>query len=180
LSAVRRAPQHETAFHRGELGEQTVAAYLERRTAKAPTILLHDRRMPLGHGNIDHLAVAPAGVFVIDAKHYAGKVRVVDQGFRGVRLLVNGRDRTKVIDGLERQTAAVRAALSATGHAGLTVRGVLCFTIADLPMLGTQTMHGHLLVHRRALARQLKAEGSLAPQAIEQVATALADALPRA
>lgn len=180
LSAVQRAPQHETAFRRGELGEQTVAAYLERRTAKAPAILLHDRRMPRGHGNIDHLAVAPAGVFVIDAKHYSGEVRVVDQGFRGVKLLVDGRDRTNVIDGLERQMTAMRAALTATGRADVPLQGVLCFTIADLPVLGTQTLRGHLLLRPRALAKRLKADGPLERSTIEAVAHALAESLPRA
>jgi Nuclease-related domain len=100
MLSARRAPQEETAFRRGEQGELAVAAYLERRTRQAPTILLHDRRMPRGHGNIDHLAVAPAGVFVIDAKRYRGKVGVAERGFKGERLFVNGRDRTKVVDGL--------------------------------------------------------------------------------
>jgi hypothetical protein len=58
---ARRAPQEEKAFRRGQQGELAVAAYLERRTRHVPTILLHDRRMPRGRGNIDHLAVAPAG-----------------------------------------------------------------------------------------------------------------------
>jgi hypothetical protein len=180
LLAVRRAPQHETAFRRGELGEQTVAAYLERRTARTPAVLLHDRRMPGGHGNIDHLAVAPAAVFVIDAKHYAGKVRVVDQGFRGMRLLVNGRDRTKVIEGLERQVSVVRAALSDSGHPEIPVQGVLCFTIADLPRFGTQAVRGYLLLERKAVAKRLNAEGPLPPATLDAAARALAAALPPA
>lgn len=78
-----RVPQRETAFRNGELGELTVGAMLDKRAARGPLIALHDRRMPRGHGNIDHLAIAAAGVFVIDAKQYRGRVRVEDRGFRG-------------------------------------------------------------------------------------------------
>jgi hypothetical protein len=58
-------PQHEAAFRQGGRGEQSVAHSLERRTANGPAQIIHDRRMPRGYGNIDHLAVAPTGVYVI-------------------------------------------------------------------------------------------------------------------
>ena len=32
--------------------------------------VLNDRRVPGTRGNIDHIVIAPAGVFVVDAKHY--------------------------------------------------------------------------------------------------------------
>ncbi len=41
--------------------------------------------MPGGHGNIDHLAVAPTGVFVIDAKDIKGKVRVANPLFAAAK-----------------------------------------------------------------------------------------------
>jgi Nuclease-related domain len=176
-ASVRRAPQHETAFRRGEQGELAVAAYLEHRTRKAPTIVLHDRQMPRGHGNIDHLAVAPAGVFVIDAKRYRGKVGVVDRGFQGERLFVNGRDRTKVVDGLDRQVAAVRKVLSDLGQDEVVVQGVFCFTKRNVPLFGTQTVCGHLLLRPRPLARRLRAQGPLAPNVIDGLARALAAVL---
>jgi hypothetical protein len=60
------------------------------------------------------------------------------------------------------------------------VQGVLCFTIADLPLLGTLKMRGHLLLHRKALAKRLNASGALQPPAIEALANSLAAALPSA
>lgn len=54
--------------------EEAVAEALERRTAEGSTVLLHDRRMPGGRGNVDHIAVAPSGVYVIDTKDLTGKV----------------------------------------------------------------------------------------------------------
>lgn len=177
LLALRGTPQHESAFHRGALGEEAVAESLERLAAAGPTILLHDRRMPGGHGNIDHLAIAPTGVFVIDAKNIKGKVRVAKPLFGAAKLRITGRDRTKLIDGLDRQVAAVRDALTTNAHGDVPVQGVLCFTTADLPLLGTLKMRGHLLLHRKALAKRLNASGPLQPPAIESIARTLAAAL---
>ncbi len=133
LLALRGAPRHEKAFRVGELGEMAVAAALERDVAW-PAITLHDRRMPGGYGNIDHLVVAPAGVFVIDAKGSRGKVKVETPLLGTPRLLIAGRDRTKLLDGLDRQVEAVRKALLAAGHHGVPpVQGVLCFTAPPCP-----------------------------------------------
>jgi hypothetical protein len=119
-------------------------------------------------------------VFVIDAKRYRGKVGVVDRGFQGERLLVNGRDRTKKVDGLERQLKVVRDALRDIGQADVAVQGVFCFTKRNLPLLGTKAVRGHLLLRPRRLARRLTAEGPLAPNVIEGLARALAEVLPSA
>ncbi len=180
LLALRGTPRHELAFHRGDLGEKAVAASLEPRTANGPSIILHDRRMPRGRGNIDHLAIAPAGVFVIDAKNINGKVRVANPLFGAVRLLVAGRDRTKLIDGLDRQVSVVRDALTANGHSDVPVQGVLCFTAADLPLLGTLKIRRHLLLYRKALAKRINKKGPLQPATIDVLAHTLAAALPPA
>lgn len=42
--------------------------------------MLHDRRVPDTRGNIDHIIVAPAGVFVVDAKNHKGKIGIRDRG----------------------------------------------------------------------------------------------------
>lgn len=58
--------------------------------------MLHDRLRPeRGGANIDHLAVGPGGVTVIDSKAYRGAVRVAREGGlfapRQTVLRVNGR-----------------------------------------------------------------------------------------
>jgi hypothetical protein len=155
LLALRDEPQHELAFLRGARGEAAVAGSLEARTADGPTVLLHDRRMPRGHGNIDHLAISPNGIFVIDAKDWKGKVSVTTPLFRKSKLLIDGRDRTKLVDGLDRQVAAVENALGDAARSW-PIQGVFCFTKADLPMLGlgTTKMRSHLLLYRKALAKR--------------------------
>jgi len=38
---------------------------------------LHDRRIPPTRANIDHIVIAPTGVYVIDAKNYAGRAQLL-------------------------------------------------------------------------------------------------------
>jgi Nuclease-related domain len=173
-------PQQQGAFKTGQLGEVAVGQSLEKRTAEGPAVILHDRRMPLGRGNIDHIAVAPTSVYVIDAKAHSGTVRIEKPLFGSTKLRIAGRDQTKLIDGLDRQVAAVRAALDGTDYANAPVQGVLCFTNADLPLLRTLTMRGHLLLYRKALAKRLNADGDLQPTAIDRIARAIATKLPPA
>jgi hypothetical protein len=87
ILALTGTPQSEAAFRQGGLGESEVAASLEKRTAGGPTVLLYDRRMPGGHGNIDLLAVAQTGVYVIDAKAHKGKVSITTPLIGRSRLL---------------------------------------------------------------------------------------------
>lgn len=177
---MRNPPQHESAFHQGALAERAVADSLAERTHSDRVITLHNRRMPAGRGDIDHLAVAPTGVWVIDTKDWKGRVEIRSPWFGAPRLLIRGRDCTKLIDGLERQIAAVRAQFDRDGHQEITVRGALCFTKADLPLLKTQTIRGHLLLYRRALAHRLNADGPVSKATIEQIAGHLAAVLPPA
>lgn len=174
------APQHEAAFRQGQLAEESVAESLERRTADGPVILLHNRRMPKGRGDLDHIAIAPTGVFVIDTKDWGGTVRVESPLFGTPRLLVGGRDRTKLVDGLDRQVAAVRAALEALGRSEITIQGVFCLTRADKPLFGTARFRGHALLYRKALAKRLNAAGDLGADTINSLAHELAHAFPAA
>ena len=143
-------------------------------------IVLHDRRMPDGRGNIDHVAVAPGGVFVIDAKAHKGKVRIARPLLGAERLLIDGRDWTRLLDGLDRQVAAARQLLDGADYPHVPVHGALCFTNADLPWLRTATMRGHLLTYGRALAKKLNSDGELAAETVESVARTLAASLPAA
>jgi hypothetical protein len=94
---------------------------------------LHDRRIPGPRGaTVDHLLVGPAGVVVASSSRWDGFVEVV-----GDRLLVDGRNRTRAIDGVTGRVTAVRAILAAAGFAGVPVRGVLhCVVTEDVLLTG--------------------------------------------
>lgn len=114
------------AWKVGAEGERRVAEVLAETSGIE---VLHDRLVPGSRANIDHIVVGPSGVFVIDAKKYTGKIEVRNVGgvFRpDERLYVNGRDRTKVVEGVLGQIDVVRAVLG-EGFADVEIRGVLCF-----------------------------------------------------
>ena len=178
--ALNGEPQDQRAFQLGDLGEKAVAEALEKHTAGSSILILRNRRLPGGRGDIDFVATAASGVYVIDAKAVKGKVRVEKPWFGQPRLRVAGRDRTRFIDGLDRQVAAVRDALGADLSETVPVQGVLCFTEADLPRLKTLTMRGHVLLYRKGLVARVTAPGPLALEGIDRVARRLAIALPRA
>lgn len=119
--------QPTTAWKTGAEGERRVAEVL---AAATGVEAMHDLRMPgTSKANIDHIAVGPAGIYVIDAKKSSGGIeeRNVGSVFRpDWRLYINGRDRTKLADGVLSQMDAVRAALG-DSFASVPVHGVLCF-----------------------------------------------------
>jgi hypothetical protein len=164
LFALSDAPQHETAWRTGAEGEVRVARALEHHLRKHDTVhLFHDRRIRGSRANIDHLAVGPGGITVIDAKWLKGRVEVRRDGGilrpRRERLFVAGRDKAKLVEGLLRQVAAVREALPAAD-----VRGAFCFAdVEGLPTFGRLTVAGLAVCGPRGAARLARREGSLDP-----------------
>ncbi len=165
-AASRRRKAEERNWRTGAEGEEGLAAFLTRRCPQVP--MLHDRAAAMSRANIDHIAIAPSGVFVIDCKRYRGKIEVTHPLFAPPKLKINGRNRTSLIRGLERQIVHVQAAL-----AGLTteipVHGCLCFVapegrsgVVGLPLFRTQKIDGHPLYHAKRLARQLNRPGPIA------------------
>ena len=178
ILAVSDDPQSTTAWNTGALGEEKLGGGLNRLGSETIR-LLHDRRMPRSRANIDHLAVTPTGVYVIDAKKYCGRPHLkIDGGLfqpRIERLLVGSRDRSKLVDGVLKQVDVIREILTS----GLPVHGVLCFVEADWPLLGGDftTRDVHALWPKK-LYPKLQAEGPLTSDAIAEIHRNLAGALP--
>jgi len=63
-------PQHIRAWRSGERGEIAVARILDALAADSIPAL-HDRRIPHKRSNIDHIAIGPAGVYVIELCEHA-------------------------------------------------------------------------------------------------------------
>jgi hypothetical protein len=184
LLQVQSAPASETAWDTGAGGEEALAAHLAR--SCPDVIVLHDRRMPLSRANIDHLAVTPSGVLVIDAKRYKGKIEVRKPFLGTPRLLIAGRDKTKLVESLARQQAAVRRALAHTVPE-MPVRACFCFLNpsaqpggSGLPLFGTPSINGFPLLYPRKLSKRLNAPGELTAESRREVAELLALALPSA
>jgi Nuclease-related domain len=185
-------PASTTAFSKGAEGERRVAARLAE-LAGPGVLFLHNRKLGRGRrdGDVDHMALTAGGVYVIDTKLYKNaKIRVRRTGglFSPVReqLMVNGRDRSKLLDSVARQKKAVRQALSTFQHPGATGDGipvisVLCFVDADLPIFGTPRVDGVPLLGPRGTARILrKATGALDQDTLAALHRHLAQAMPTA
>lgn len=136
ILALSDDPQSTKAWERGAVGEELMA----KRLADLPDTfrVMHDRRIRGTRANIDHIAIGPSGVWVIDAKRYKDKrpeLRVEGGIFRPrvESLRVGGRDGTKLVDGVKSQAHRVRETLAGDT---IPISGVLCFLEADWPLLG--------------------------------------------
>jgi len=74
-----RASQPTRAWRDGARGERATARRL-RRLERHGYVVLHDLQVPGSRANIDHLAIGPAGVFVIDSKYYRSALQLGGDG----------------------------------------------------------------------------------------------------
>jgi hypothetical protein len=183
ILAVSDEPQAMRSWAKGAAGEEALGASLNK-LASERLVLLHDRRVPGSRSNIDHIATTPGGVFVIDAKHYSGRVEKRDLGgwFRpDLRLYVGRRDCTKLVLGSEDQAEVVRDAIAPLGFADIPVRPVLCFVGAEWGMFASPFKHGSVLVTwPKFLYDLLKKEAEVETTVIQETAHRLASTLTRA
>jgi Nuclease-related domain len=184
LLRLGEPPAHERSWRTGAIGEEAVAQHL---AANCPDVaVLHDRRMPAGRANIDHIAVAPSGVLVIDTKRLKGRIEVRKPLFGEEKLVVAGRDKTKLVDGLRRQVAAVGRALELIEQ-DVPVGGCFCFVNPDgqaggsgIPLLRTLTVDGFPLFYPRRLSKRLGCDGPVGPDQIGVLTEALIELFPAA
>lgn len=161
ILALSDDPQTTTAWASGARGEALLGARLDHHSSESIAVM-HDRRVPGTQANIDHIVVTPGGVFVVDAKRYVNQrpeLRIEGGMLRPrvEKLLVGGRDRTKLVNGVLGQVGKVRVALK---DDEIPVHGVLCFVDADWPLIGgTFTTRGISVVWPRQLSKMLDAAG---------------------
>jgi Nuclease-related domain len=173
----KRLLAEEKAWATGARGEETVSEALARRCPQVR--VLHDRRMPRSRANIDHLAIAPSGVYVIDTKHYRGKVDVRKPLFGSERLMIAGSDRTNLVKSLAKQVETAREAVQ---HLAPRTPVYGCFGFVNpagllqesgLPRLRTLTVGGYPLLYPRKLASRLSRRGPLTPDQARVLAAEL-------
>lgn len=167
ILALAAEPAHQRAWATGGSGERAVGAKLDA-LDDPRLLLLHDRKMRnddgrLSKANIDHLVIAPSGVWVVDAKQYQGALEVRRAGGpfspRVEQLWIAGRNRTSLVDGVASQVQAVRRELAAVGAGGVSVRAAMCFVGTELPWFGSSSIAGVALVGRRGLAKLVRHDG---------------------
>ncbi len=161
----------------GGQAEERVGLYLSEAVGRTG-VVLHDRSIPGRRANIDHIAVVPRGIWVVDTKCYRGPLRRArPPGRLSLRrtLVVNGYDLSQLLVAAREQRAVVQAAVGPR----VPVCAVLCFTGADWQVRTRAFKVGGVTVTRpRSLARALRAPGPLGVERRAALATTLARAFP--
>lgn len=132
---------------------------------------MYDRRVPNTRGNIDIIAVAASGVWVIDAKKYRGPIER-----RGERLFVNGREHTNLVHAMSWQVDALRTAL---GGAPVPLHAAICFVESEWNLFPAPFRIDRVWVLRsKWMAQFVDQPGPLSPDAVNALGMHLASALP--
>ena len=184
--ALSSDPQSTVAWGVGARGESELGAFLDALDDDRHVFVLHDRRIPGTRANVDHIAVTGSGVYVVDAKRYAGKVQRLDRGGLlsiDYRLYVGRRDCTKLVTGLSRQVDAVRAALgqAVIEEFAVPIVPVLCFLSAEWSLFARPfRLSGVWVEWPKSLKKRIQQPATLEPEHVRLLARRIADALPRA
>ena len=182
ILALTDDPQTTTAWAKGAAGERRLGTQLDDLEA-AGALALHDRRIPRSRGNIDHLVIAPSGIFVIDTKQYRGQVKKRDVGGlfrRDDRVFVGRRDCTRLVEAMPKQVTAVRdAAGELLGD--LPVIPALCFVAAEWRLFARPFVVREVWVGwPRALGALIRQPGPLTPTEIDMLGRQIVARLPAA
>lgn len=180
IHALSEEPQSTTAWDTGAIGEERLGRRLNELDSTR-LLVLHDRSVPGSRANIDHLAITPTGVYVIDAKKYKGRPRLKIEGGmfrdRSEKLVVGTRDCTKLVTGVLKQVSVVRDLLDTD----LPVHGILCFIDADWPLIGGSfSTQGVEVLRPKKLYPKLQDDGVIRNATIETIHRTLAARLPPA
>lgn len=184
-ASARRESLHQTSrrdaadWRKGAEGELAVGRMLDDLVV-AGVRAVHDRRVPGSLGNIDHIAIAPTGVYVIDAKNYTGHPRVETSNSGDAilqHLYVGGEECSELVWGVRRQVSVVAAAL---GDDTVPVRGILCFVGAGWEVLNGYVVSRVGITSPERLAALLETPGPLDARRIGQLHRRLLTALDAA
>jgi hypothetical protein len=178
--AIAGEQQSTRAWERGSVGERKLGEVLVSIDGIA---VLHDRRVPGTRGNIDHIVVTRTGVFVVDAKHYAGLIRIRDRGTffsRDERLYVGSRDCSQLAENMAWQLKAVRDVLDSIPNVGsIAIEAVLCFVDGAWPLIRPpESYKGVRLEGLRSIKKLLAEPGPLDADRIARIGRTLAIAFP--
>jgi hypothetical protein len=159
----------------GAIGEQRVGPLLER-LRPFGAVPLHDRRIPGSQANIDHVVIAPSGVWIVDSKNYRG--RIERRGRRSdARLFVDRRDRTSLVTGTTKQYDAVRYAIT---NGNVPIHRVLCFTGSEWPFFAKPfELDGVWVTWPKALIATITHAGGDGVS-VSEISAELAERLPAA
>jgi hypothetical protein len=167
---LRNDSQQTKNWEKGEIGDRVVSKKLEAAVRQNTGIILHDLRRTKSKANIDHIVVNSKGDIEVKLSGiFAASPR---------RLMIGGRDQTKLVQGVNRQVAAVKNVLSDAGLE-MFVEGVLCFVVPPWKIfIVLVKSNGIFLASNRGIGKLLSGIGTYTEIEVERAATNLLRAFP--
>jgi len=175
-AALREArSRRDPKWVKGAAGEYLMDQSLHSRLSK-DFVILTDRRVPGTKSNIDHVVVAPSGVWIIDSKNWKGRIEYKAPTLAGVdtRLYVDGKDRTSTVEAMYALVIPVAQAIQ---DRAIPVNPALVFvngdwSLASLPRLVANRPYKHLgvwITPPKPLMKMINQSGPLDSQAVQQL-----------
>ncbi|RLE25021.1 MAG: hypothetical protein DRJ50_03705 [Actinobacteria bacterium] len=176
-------PQSTAAWAKGSVGEHRLGLRLSRDLADVG-VVLHDRAVSGTERNIDHLVVAPCGIWIIDAKSCKGRVDrrdCGDWGHEDRRVYVDGKDRTNLVSEMTWQTDTVQPILESIGFGDVPIHRVRCLTDSEWSIFTRPFQIDDVwIIWAKRLVKMARESGPLDDHDIRTIATHLAETLPPA
>ena len=183
-AALREAQaRRDPKWIKGAAGEYLMDQSLHKHVNK-DAIILTDRRVPGTKSNIDHIVIAPSGVWIIDSKNWKGKIEYKAESMMSVntRLYVGGRDRTSETESIYGLVIPVAQVI---GDRSVPIHPALVFidgdwSLASLPRMLANKPYQHLSVWitpPRTLAKLINEPGPLDADSVKRVGNKLDEAL---
>jgi hypothetical protein len=152
-------PQRGYSYFKGARGEEMTASELAHLPAQ--WTIFNGLILPDGR-DIDHVAVGPQGIFVIETKHWSGSVEIVKD-----QLLANGRTLPGERSPMLQVRRAVSSLAETLGVEQRLLQGMICFA-------GTQFVNGIQFLDEIVFCSYLHLETFLREKAVCLDDTALA------
>lgn len=183
-AALREAQnQRDQNWLRGATGEYRMDRLLHELLIDTAFVIT-DRRVPGTSANIDHVVVAPSGVWIIDSKNWSGTIRykATSRWSATMRLYVDGEDRTTKVEaiyGLVIPVAQIIANKSVPIHPAVSfIDGD--WSLASIPRLLRKRPYKHSgvwITPPRILIEKINEPGSLDADTVKHVGNLLDYAL---
>lgn len=159
VTTVGKQSHTEKAYAAGAAGEERIGAIIDK-TVTGTGLALHSR-LPsptATRGDIDHIAITPAGIYVIDSKNYARNA--IATTHRRTSITVGGHDGTKLLNGADKQRQRLTRALAGLNATDVPVTAIICFTTATgLGLRGRITVNDITITTAKRLPRLLATSG---------------------
>jgi hypothetical protein len=153
------------------------SARLDYYLVNSDAMVLHHRRLPGRGRRISHLIVGPAGVTVVDSRHYGGRGVRVESG----ALRIGFRKRSDLIERVVGQVKAVRDVLADTPYADVAVEAALARRKVDgIPVIQQAGAPRVVVCGTRRIAGEASRPGPLSKRAVSALAAYLERELPPA